>query len=140
MQPFSWALIAAVVWGIAPILEKIGLRQTEPIVGLFYRCIGVMIGMFILGTVMLKPSQILSVHWKSALWLIAGGFLASFIGQIAFYHGLKTGQISRVVPVSASYPLLAFVLGILILGESINLARLAGVILVIIGIWIIKLN
>lgn len=140
MNAFWWAVMAALVWGMAPILEKIGLRGASPLGGLFYRCVGVVLGLFVLSIFMVKPQEIRAIDVRSALFLVAGGFLASFIAQICFYNALKLGQVSRVVPVSASYPFIAALLGVLLLGESPNAFKLGGMIFIIIGVWLLKLG
>jgi len=140
MNAFIWAILTAVIWGIVPLVEKFGLLKVEPLVGLFYRSVGVFIGWILLGTLLLKPQQIKSVDIRSVPWFILGGFLASIVGQIAFYHGLKAGEISRVVPISGTYPLVAFILGVLIFGESISWVKLSGVALVIMGIWALRVG
>jgi len=140
MGAFFWAIVAAGIWGLVPILEKIGLSQVQPLVGLFYRCLGVFVGLIILPIFFLKGQQIRSVDLKSVMLLALGGFLASFVAQIAFYRALKTGEVSRVVPISGSYPFLAFLLGVMLLGESISFGKLTGVVLVIVGIWLLKIS
>jgi len=140
MNAFWWALVAAGIWGVVPLLEKMGLSKADPIAGLFYRCLGVMIGLIMLVCFMIKPSQIKSVDLRSALYLIAGGLLASFVAQIAFYNALKLGEVSRVVPLSGSYPFLTFILGVVVLGESITPVKIMGVILIIAGMWVLKIG
>lgn len=140
MNWFWWAFLTACIWGVVPLLEKTGLSHVDAIVGLFYRCTGVILGFVLLSTVMLRPQQIKSVDIRSAAWLILGGFLASFVGQLAFYQALKTGEISRVVPVSGSYPLIAFLLGVLCIGETMTPVKGAGIVLVVLGIWILKIG
>lgn len=137
MSAFSWAILTAFVWGFVPLLEKMGLVKVAPLVGLFYRSLGVLIGILFLG-IFLKPQEIKAIDLRSALLLIIGGFLASFAAQICFYHGLKIGEVSRVVPISGSYPLIAFVLGIIFLGESLSPAKIIGVASIILGIWVLK--
>ena len=61
MAPFFLALITAGIWGIVPILEKTGLQTSHPLAGLFYRCIGVMLGFVILLIFFLKPTEIKAV-------------------------------------------------------------------------------
>ena len=140
MSAFMWAILTACIWGIVPLLEKAGLSKVDAIVGLFYRCLGVIIGLVILGAVMLKPQQIKAVDIRSVSWLILAGFLASFVAQITFYKGLKLGEMSRIVPISASYPLITFILGVLILGESITWLKCAGVFSIMIGIWMLRVG
>lgn len=140
MNAFTWAILTACIWGVVPLLEKFGLSRVDALTGLFYRCLGVLIGLFLLGTVILKPQQIKSADLRSVAWLILGGFLASCVGQIAFYKGLKAGEVSRIVPISGSYPLVTFILGILFLGEAISWVKFLGIILVTMGIWALKVG
>ena len=138
MSAFIWAILAAFIWGIVPLLEKLGLAKVNPLTGLFYRCFGVLLGLLLLGLFVLKPQEVKSVDPRSIVLLVMGGFLASFVAQICFYNGLKIGDVSKVVPISGSYPLIAFFLGILFLGESMNLIKTAGALLIVIGIWLLK--
>ena len=139
MSGFVWATIAALIWGVVPLFEKLGLSRVSPLVGLFYRCVGVILGMILLSVFMVKPQEIKAVDVRSALFLILAGFFASFIAQICFYHGLKLGDISRIVPISASYPFITFLIGVAVLGEGINGYKIVGVLLVLLGVWFLKI-
>ena len=140
MNAFTWAILASLMWGIVPLFEKLGLQGVRPIVGLFYRCLGVTIGLLLLGLFMVKPEEIKSVELRSVVLLVLAGFIASFVGQICFYNSLKVSEVSRVVPIAGSFPLIAFMLGVIFLGESVNLHKLIGALLVIIGIWMLKIG
>ncbi|MFQ5952715.1 MAG: EamA family transporter [Candidatus Omnitrophota bacterium] len=137
MNAFWWALLAAVVWGITSVIEKVVLGKIEPLPGLFYRCLGVLIGIVILVTIMIKPSQIKTVDLRSASLLIIAGFLGSFVAFIAFYKGLKMGELSIIVPVAGSFYLIAFLLGIFVLKETVTFAKLFGVLLITAGVWLL---
>ncbi len=138
MNAFEYALCAAFIWGIVPILEKIGLSKIDPLVGLFYRSFGVILGGVILGAFFLKGDQIRNVDLKTVSILLLSGFLASFVAQIFFYNGLKVGEVSRIVPIAGSFPLITFVLGVLIFGESITLSKVVGLICIVAGVWFLK--
>jgi len=140
MSTFGWAILAAGIWGVVPLLEKWGLARSAPLVGLFYRCLGVILGFLLLLVFMLRPAQVKSVDLRSALLLMSGGFLASFVGQICFYNSLKAGEVSRIVTIAGSYPLITFVLGVIFLGESASLIKVAGVLLITLGVWALKIG
>lgn len=140
MSAWMWALLAASAWGVAPLIEKAGLRQIAPMTGLFYRSLGVAIGLVLLGCFVVKPQEIRSVDMRSALLVMAGGFLASIVGQTFFYNSLKLGEVSRMVPISGSYPFIAFFLGILFFGESLTLIKLVGATLIVLGVWFLKIG
>ncbi len=138
MSAFLWAVIAAAVWGVAPVIEKAGLARFNPMVGLFYRSCGVALAWIFLGAALAGTSRLKFADLKTGWILALGGFLASFVGQIAFYNALKTGEVSRVVAVAGAYPLLTFLLGITLFGESISLTKMAGVLCIVAGVWILK--
>ena len=138
MSYYWLAILTSAIWGIAPILEKTGLAKVAPLTGLFYRSLGVVLGLILLAFFMVKPQEIKSADLRSVAFIMAGGFLASFLAQILFYHSLKIGDVSKVVPISGSYPLVAFVLGIIFLGEAVTPVKIAGCLCVIFGIWLLK--
>ena len=135
MNSFIWAVLTALTWGCVPLIEKMGLMKVEPLVGLFYRSLGVIVGITVL--IIFKGPAIKNsfAHLQDGMaYLILGGFLASFVGQIFFYSALKSGEASKVVPISGAYPLVSFILGILFLSEKVTLAKISGVGLVLIGV------
>jgi transporter family protein len=140
MTSFYWAGLAALIWGFVPLLEKLGLAKASALAGLFYRSLGVLLGLVLLLPFMVKPSEIKSVGAKPMVLLILAGFMASILGQICFYNALKSGDISRIVPISGSYPFLTFLIGIIILGEAWTPVKFVGVILIVAGIWILKIG
>jgi transporter family protein len=139
MSAYLWALLASLVWGCVPFIEKLGLLKLDPVVGLFYRCLGVVVGismLFIWKAAAIK-SSFGELH-AGMIYLLVGGFLASVVGQIFFYNALKSGEASMVVPLAASYPLLSFLLGVLFLGEKVTLAKAGGLAFILMGIVLLK--
>ncbi|MCX5681531.1 MAG: hypothetical protein NT079_04550 [Candidatus Omnitrophica bacterium] len=43
MNSFLWAILTACIWGVVPILEKLGLTNISSSIGLFYRSLGVVL-------------------------------------------------------------------------------------------------
>ncbi|MDP2921500.1 MAG: EamA family transporter [Candidatus Omnitrophota bacterium] len=139
MKPFYFAILAAVVWGIAPILEKTGLGRIEPMAGVIIRSFGVLLGAIVLA---LFNSNIIKValraDQKTIIFLVLGGIIASILGQIFFYNALKTGEVSKMVPIAATYPLVSFLLGLLFFGESLTVAKGLGIGFVILGVFFLR--
>ena len=139
MNPFYWALGAALIWGCVPLIEKFGLMKIDPYTGLIYRCLGVAVGLIVLP---LWKTE--AIQWPfpekslGMICLMMGGFLASVVGQIFFYNALKTGEASRVVPLAGAYPLVSFILGVILLGEKLTLAKLGGIGFVLMGVFLLK--
>ena len=138
MTAFLWALLTAGIWGVVPLMEKLGLASVPPTTGLIVRSAGIVIGFVVFGLVWSPWSAIRTLHWSSLLLLAGGGFLASFVGQLAFYQALKSGAISQLTPVAGAYPLVAALLGWWVLREPITLTRALGVVCVIIGVVLLR--
>lgn len=75
---------------------------------------------------------------KSIFFLIFAGILAGVVAQLVFYKALKMGEISRVIPITSCYPLFTFLLGWIFLGEEVTLSKVAGMLLILGGILLLK--
>jgi uncharacterized membrane protein len=69
-------------------------------------------------------------------WALASAALA--VGAlILLYVALALGDASKVVPVTAAYPAATVILAALFLGEHISPARVAGMLLVVVGVVVL---
>ncbi|HHD11292.1 MAG TPA: hypothetical protein ENK42_02535 [Deltaproteobacteria bacterium] len=139
-KAFIFSILTAIIWGLAPAFEKIGLRgKLDPYVGVVLRTLPIaflgVAGLLALG----KVRALETVDTKSVICVMIGGFLAGFLGQITFYHALKTGEASMVVPLAAIYPLFALFISVLFLGEAFTWYKLAGIMRIIAGIALLRL-
>ena len=138
MTAFLWALVTAGIWGIVPLMEKVGLGTGSPTAGVVARSFGIVIGLIVYSLVASPWAAVRALGWPSIVLLAAGGLLASFVGQLAFYQALKTGAVSQITPVAGTYPLVAAVLGWWLLREPITPSRIAGVVCVVVGIVLLR--
>ncbi|HQP91343.1 MAG TPA: EamA family transporter [Candidatus Omnitrophota bacterium] len=139
MKSFYFAIFTAILWGIVPAFEKIGLSKLSPQAGIFIRCLAVSLGSLTL--FIFKPDvvgEIAKTPFKYISLIILGGFTANFLGQLLFYNALKNGDVSRVVPVAGAYPLISFILGILILGEKLTVMKSFGIVCILAGVLLLK--
>lgn len=72
-------------------------------------------------------------------WAILSGVLA-ITGLIALYLALGSGEVSKVVSISAAYPVVTLVLAAAFLGEDISIAKSVGCLLVVAGVVTITLG
>lgn len=138
MSAFWWALATAMIWGMVPLLEKMGLSQSGPVTGVFARSIGVTVGAVLCGLIWKPWQAVFALSARSFLLLAVGGFLASFVGQMMFYQALKVGRVSQVTPVAGAYPLVAALLGWWVLREPLSATRLLGVLFVVAGVLLLR--
>jgi len=142
MKAFWLAVLTAFIWGFAPFIEKIGLssKGVDPLVGVVFRATGGFLAVMVLLAFLLKfhPQGFRSIDFRAMSFLIIGGLLGSVIGQVFFYQALKAGEVSMVAPIVGTFPLVAFILGVIFLGETITVTKIAGVLLIIGGVVLLK--
>ena len=138
MTAFLWALVTAGIWGIVPLMEKVGLGTGSPTAGVVARSFGIVIGLIVYSLIASPWAAVRALGGPSIVLLAAGGLLASFVGQLAFYQALKTGAVSQITPVAGTYPLVAAVLGWWLLREPITPSRIAGVVCIVVGILLLR--
>lgn len=131
-------LLTTVVWGATPIMEKIGLSKVDPLVGATVRSGITTCGLLLLTFLLGKGRELAEVDARSLLLFGASGVMAGILGMWSYYTALKIGATSRIVPISATYPLVTSLLSFLILGEGLTFPRLIGTLLIVCGVWLVK--
>ena len=131
-------VLTAFLWGATPVLEKIGLGKTDPLTAVTIRSIAVAMAFIVYAAFTGKAKQIFHTDLKTITLFSLTGLMAGGIGMLTYFAALKKGATSQIVPIAATYPLVAAILSIVILGEHVTPLRLLGTILIIIGIWFVR--
>lgn len=138
-RAYILSILTAFIWGLAPVFEKLGLSgKIEPYVAVVVRTIPIVIVSFIGLIAMGKTGSLTQLATRDVMFVAIGGLLAGFLGQITIYSALKIGQASVVVPIAATYPLVAMTVAVLFLGEPITWQKAAGVLLVVSGVLLLR--
>ena len=134
-----FALLTVLCWGGASLVDKLALRGMMPIQGVMIRSLAV--AAFLLLFVLpfqLKSGAIFRIGWRPMMWVVTSGLLATLLGQWTLYSALKHNEVSRVVPLCSTYPVVAALLGLLFLGESFSLQKGIGIAMVVGGVILLK--
>ena len=131
-------IVTTLLWGITPIIEKVGLRKIDPLIGVTIRSTIVTAGLFILTFLLGKGKSLMEVDGKSFLLFGASGMMAGLLGMWTYYTALKMEATSKIVPIAASYPLVTALLSFLILREGVTLPSVFGTALIVMGIWFVR--
>jgi len=134
---FIFALLAAFLWGLAPVFEKLGLVKISPLAGLTIRNIAITVIALIIVLFTNVGKEIIHADFKSVLFVVTGGILAGLLGIWSYFESLKHWEASRVVPIAGAYPLFAFILSMIFLEEKLTLEKGIGVILIISGVFLL---
>ena len=92
----------------------------------------------VIGTVLVASGVRISFG-EGAGWGVVSGALA-VCGLVMLFLALGPGEVSQVVPVTASYPVVTMVFAAVILGERITGRRLVATVLVVGGVIMLSLN
>lgn len=131
------AIIGMICWGVSPLFAKFGLKDIDPLVGLSIRtlftCVVIFIFMLFSGSI----TQLRTLPSKTVFLLITEAFLATLIGDWAYFAALKQGSASIVMLIMACSPLVTILCSIFFLHEKLSLINSIGAALIIIGIFLL---
>jgi transporter family protein len=68
-------------------------------------------------------SPIMDVSLSGWVFIALEGICAALLGQLFYYHALKSGDVSVVVPLIATFPLFTFVMATIFLGNKVSLPK-----------------
>lgn len=133
-QGFIYAVLVMICWGLAPVFAKTGLAKLPPLTAIVFRntfiAVVFLSAFFISG----QAKGLTGIDARSVYLILAEALFAGLLGQYFYYKAVKVWEASRVVPIVGAYPLVAFIVAVLLLSEKVTLAKSLGAVLVVIGI------
>ena len=139
-----YALIAVLAWGISPLFDKLLARELSPWTIVLIRTFAAMIIITVYAIASGAVAELRALPEKSiSPWLIIGAavisaMLGGLIGQLAHYHALSMADASRVVPITATYPLIASLAAIAVYREPLTWPKIGGALLIVIGVVLVS--
>lgn len=131
MRAVFLALLAASLWGVWALFTKLATRSLLPEAVLVVSyLVGSAVG---LGFLLWNLDGSLAGTFGDTTgvqYAVAGG-VATGLGSIAYYTGLRVGSVGVVSTVTALYFVVAVLLGVLFLGESFDATKALGVLFAI---------
>jgi len=137
----TWLLFAlgsAVFGGATAVLAKVGVEGIDSNLATFYRTLVVLAFAGLIVSARGDWGTIGTVSTRSWVFLTLSG-LATAASWLCYYRALQLAPASRVAPVDKLSVVLAIALGILVLGEPMNMKFLVGAALVVAGVFVISL-
>jgi len=118
-----FALVATGTWGLWAVGSTLATRTTQPgrASALTLAAATVVVGFY---TVVWERGA--TVGTEGARFAVLAG-LALGAGMVAFYLGLSTGRTGVVTSISALYFVVAAILGVVFLGDSLSAVNVAGI-------------
>lgn len=129
-----YAVGASFFAGITAILVKIGVEETDSHLLTALRTIVVLLFSWIMVFIVGSQGTIKDVPAKTLIFLCVSG-ITTGISWICYFHALQIGYVNVVVPIDKSSVVLTIILGVVFLGESMNLVKAVCVILIAAGTY-----
>jgi transporter family protein len=136
MNWFFFALLSALFASLTAILAKIGIKNVDSNLATAIRTIVILV--FAWGIVMFQGTwkQIGSISKFSLTFLIFSG-LATGLSWLFYFKALQLGNASQVAPVDKFSLALTVILAVIILHEKVTVSIVLGVVLMLIGTYLI---
>lgn len=113
------------LWGIWSFIPKIITQYISPKSAILFEVLGgVIVALIVLVSLNFKPD----IHPKGVFLAILTGMLG-FAGALCFLYAASKGPISLVAVLSALYPVIAIILGVVFFNESITVKQGLGIVL-----------
>jgi len=124
---FILALIATLMWGVGSFFGKMALMKDIPYRVYFFEGIGTIT--VLTSLIIFKRNEIFTDFAVNPYALLMG--ITWGIGTIIFIIALQPAKLSALVPLTAVYPAVTVILGVLVLKESLDLREILGIVFAI---------
>lgn len=132
------ALTSAFTWGFSTILIKVGMKDKSPISANIFRLYTVALMYAVVFYFTGRFQELISLSPEFLLIAFISAQFGFVIGDYFYFAALKIMGVSRTVPITSTYPLWTIVWAIIFLGREINLQIVAGAVLVVEAIIIVR--
>lgn len=127
-----FAFLSALFAGLASVLAKCGIKDTDSTVAMAIRTVVVLVFTWILVGIQGVFQPLSALDTKCLVFLALSG-IATGASWFFYYKALSIGDINKVVPIDKSSTVLTIVLAAIILGESITASSAVGASLILAG-------
>lgn len=130
-------VLSGFTYALLPVLSRTGADKEEPFTAAFY---GQLFGMIVLFFI-IRPYNGIGVEftWRMLLVIAGIGIIPSAMAYSAYYSGLARISETSKVPVLASVEtIVAALIGLIAFGQSLGLAKIAGIALVLFSIVVMN--
>ena len=138
MKLWTFLIMTTVFWGMAAIFDKLALGKIAPFTGMMVRQFILTGILLVIGVTTGRIGSMGSLDTRSIVFFALSGICGGAAGLWTYYHALRLGGASLVVPITATYPLVTVLLSWLILQEGLTLSRVIGTALIVVGVWLVK--
>ena len=132
-------ILAILSWGAGAFFDKMTLKYIAPSSAFYLRTFFMLVLFipFLLWKFIPTRDALLGSH-KLASAFILSSVIVTMGGVFFYLRAMSSGEASRIVPLSSTYPFVTFVLVYLFLGETFTASKFVGTALISCGLYFIS--
>ncbi|WP_095081172.1 EamA family transporter [Pseudomonas sp. Irchel s3h17] len=134
-----WALLSAVFAALTAIFAKVGIENVNSDFATLLRTVVVLVSLALILYATGQYQSLGSISARSYLFLLLSG-LATGASWICYFRALKLGPAALVAPVDKLSVVLVAVLGVILLGEKLDLRQWSAIGLITTGVVLLVLR
>lgn len=139
LKAIGLAALAGLCWGTASIIDRVYMKQTHQLVGVFVRGWVFVVACLILIAALPAMRKAVGETQLSTIGLICISGILAALGLASYLLAMKLGNVAVVIPVT--HPILiatATVLSLAFLKEPLRWTQLGGIALLVAGICLLS--
>jgi drug/metabolite transporter (DMT)-like permease len=127
-------LVSSCLYGISNTFARLKLRGTPPAYQAFYSLFAAAFLVWGVTPMVESPLRLPAsgLTWVAVAWL---GMLGAGVSYLLFYILLHAVGATRTATVTYTIPLVGVTLGVVVLGEPLKWSLVAGMVLIVSGVW-----
>ena len=129
-----FAFGAALFAGATAILAKIGIKNVDSNLATAIRTIIILVFSWMMVFIVGSFNEISDISSKTLIFLILSG-VATGASWLCYFKALQLGDVNKVAPIDKSSTVLTMILAFIILGESISVTKVIGMIGIALGTY-----
>jgi bacterial/archaeal transporter family protein len=139
MQWLFWALLSALFAGSTAVLAKIGVTGLNSNVATAIRTAVVLLLATAISVVTHRPSDLASIAFRGWFFLAVSG-VATGLSWLCYFRALQLAEVAKVAPIDKLSVVVALILSMVFLGETLTLRETFGALLIVIGAIVIAIG
>ena len=126
-------IVCVISWGVWGFIEKLALKHTNALmVQLGITCVYALAAPVLYYTAKCSDQLIFDI---SSIVFAASAGLLTLVGGLAYLCAIKTtGNLGTVTAITATYPIITFVLSWFYMDEQLTLTKTFGVLAIVVGV------
>ncbi len=124
------AVLTVLLWGVWGLFQKLATNQMPPRTVYFFSALGAVAVVRLLLSTSAYP---LPMNFEGTFFAVLAGACSS-LGGLLFLQAISRGEASIIVTFTALYPVVTFILALIVLHETITLKQGIGIVLALLSL------